>query len=147
MTLVNAGVPNEWVPRFVGHRIWSRPTAKPGADAEWVELLDMWEEITEDPAYPYRFQAWIRWKDQEWAALLAQQVYVEDVPESECTFIEFDRDGETIRYHTWTPPFDDPPALDHHPKGWEPSQPETQQDTEFPTVHSDVGEQFALFDT
>lgn len=147
MTTVNAGVPSQWLPRFIGHRIWSRPTAKPGAHAEWVELLDMWEEITDDPTYPYRFQAWIRWGGKEWAAMLAKLVHVEGVPEAECTFIEWDRDGETIRHYTWTPPFDDPPDLDRHPKGWEPGQPAPQQDIEFPIVESDVGEQFALFDT
>lgn len=147
MTIVNAGVPSEWLPRFIGHRIWSRPTAKPGAEAEWVDLLDMWEEITEDPGYPYRFHAWIWWKGKAWSAMLAKLVHVEGVPEAECTFIEWDRDGETIRHYTWCPPFDDPPDLDRHPKGWEPGQPAPQQDIEFPTVESDVGEQFALFDT
>lgn len=147
MTTVNAGVPSDWLPRFIGHRIWSRPTAKPGAHAEWVDLLDMWEEITEDPGYPYRFHAWIWWKGKAWSAMLAKLVHVEGVPEAECTFIEWDRDGETVRHYTWCPPFDDPPDLDRHPKGWEPGQPAPQQDIEFPTVESDVGEQFALFDT
>lgn len=147
MTTVNAGVPSEWLPRFIGHRIWSRPTAKPGAHAEWVDMLDMWEEITEEPGYPYRFHAWIWWKGKAWSAMLAKLVHVEGVPEAECTFIEWDRDGETVRHYTWCPPFDDPPDLDRHPKGWEPGQPAPQQDIEFPTVESDVGEQFALFDT
>ena len=147
MTTVNAGVPSEWLPRFIGHRIWSRPTAKPGAHAEWVDLLDMWEEITEDPGSPYRFHAWSWWKGNAWSAMLAKLVHVEGVPEAECTFIEWDRDGETVRHYTWCPPFDDPPDLDRHPKGWEPGQPAPQQDIEFPTVESDVGEQFALFDT
>lgn len=147
MTTVNAGVPSQWLPRFIGHRIWSRPTAKPGAHAEWVELLDMWEEITDDPTYPYRFQAWIQWRGTEWAAGLAKLVHVEGVPEAECTFIEWDRDGETVRYYSWSPPFDDPPVLDRHPRGWEPAQDAPQQDIEFPTVESDVGDQFALFDT
>lgn len=146
MTNINAGVPTEWVPRFIGHRIWARPAAKPGAIAEWVELLDVWEEETTDPAYPYRFHAWIWWKGKAWSALLPQQVYIEGVPESECTKQVFDRDGEKVPWWTWTQPFDDPPEWPRHPTGWEPEQPADKLE-EFPTVESDIGDQFALFDT
>lgn len=146
MTNINAGVPTEWVPRFIGHRIWARPTAKPGAIAGWVELVDMWEEITEDPGYPYRFHAWIWWKGKAWSAMLPQVVHVEGVAESECSFIEWDRDGETIRHYRWTAPFDDPPEVERHPKGWEPEQPARAPDP-LPIVPTDFGDQFALFDT
>lgn len=144
MAIVNASVPQEWAPRFIGHRIWSRPEAKPGAIAEWVELLDMWEEITEDPAYPFRFRAWIWWKGKAWSALLAQIVYVEGIPESECTKQVFDRDGEKVPWFTWTQPFDDPPELERYPKGWEPPQP-SQKPEPLPNIVPTVfGDQFAL---
>lgn len=142
---VNASVPNGWLPKFIGHRIWSRPEKKPGSIAEWVELLDVWEEETTDPAYPYRFHAWIWWRGKAWSALLAQVVYVEGVPQSDCTPFVRARDGEDVTHWTWTAPFDDPPQWPRHPKGWEPEQPADKPGEAFPTVDSDIGDQFALF--
>lgn len=142
--LVDASVPNEWIGKFIGHHIWSRPEAKPSARAEWVELLDAWEEETNDPTYRYRFRAWIWWRGKAWSAVLAQKVHTRGIPNDECTFLEWDRTGETVRFHTWTPPTDDPPALDRHPKGWEPPQPLRASNPLPPIVPTEFGDQFAL---
>lgn len=100
--LVDASVPNEWIGASIGHHIWSRPAAKPGAHADWVELLDVWEEETGDPSYPFRFRAWIWWKGKAWVTVLAKMVHTRGIPAEQCTFLEWDRDGETVRYHPLT---------------------------------------------
>lgn len=145
--LVDASVPNEWIGKFIGHRIWSKPTAKSSAIAEWVELLDAWEEETTDPTYPYRFRAWIWWRGQAWSTILAKIIHVEGIPIDECTFFEWDRAGETVRYYTWAPPIDDPPVLLKHPPGWEPPQPPQPRRAPDPLptiVPTEFGDQFAL---
>lgn len=141
--LVDASVPDEWIGTFIGHHIWARPESKPSAPAEWVELLDAWEEETGDPTYPYRFRAWIWWKGKAWLTILAQKVYIQGVPVDECTAMEWDRNGETVTFHTWNPPFDDPPVLELHPAGWTPPQPQQSPDP-LPIVPTEFGDQFAL---
>lgn len=142
--LVDASVPNEWIGAFIGHHIWSRPEAKPGAHADWVELLDVWEEETGDPTYPHRFRAWIWWRGKAWVSVIAKLVHTRGIPAGECTFLEWDRDGETVRYHTWTPPIDDPPVLKTRPPGWEPPQPRRAPDPLPTIVPTECGDQFAL---
>ena len=141
--LVDASVPNEWIGAFIGRHIWARPDAKPGAHAEWVGLLDVWEEETGDPSYPFRFRAWIWWRGKAWVAVLAQKVHIRGIPAGECTFLEWDR-GEQVRYYTWTPPIDDPPVLEKRPPGWEPPQPRRAPDPLPTIVPTEFGDQFAL---
>lgn len=140
--LVDAAVPAEWAVGFIGHRIWSRPTAKPGAHAEWVEMLDVWEE-THPAGDASRLHASIMWRGQAWSAQFAPKVYVQDVPAEQCTFLEWDRDGEQVRYYMWTPPIDDPPVLETHPPGWEPP-PARRAPDPLPIVPTEFGDQFAL---
>lgn len=152
--VVDASVPLEWISKFVGHRIWSRPDSRPGAQAEFCELLDIWEESGHRPDNPFRFRASIRYQGAAHVATLAKAIHVEGVPSLDCYTMKLPGPDKDYVMHKWTPPFDDPPEVAQRDPGFVPELPamcpqmeslSSGTDQENPsTVETECGDQFVL---
>lgn len=141
--LVDASVPSKWLPHFIGHHIWTRPTSAPQiAPAQWCELLDVWVASHAEGEFWWGLRrAVVTWNGMPTVTKLARNTHVQAVPADECTSMLLEN-GAT--FHEWTTPFDDPPNLEQRPWDWAPTI--TLAPTPEPeAVPTDAGPQFILF--
>ena len=107
--VVDATVPTDWSPRFIGCQVWS--------GGRWVELLDVWIEDGEDRDCWISRRRTVRDSTGTRVEACAQNTHVQDVPAELCSHRLLE---EGISVWDWNTPPGPPPPLPVRPAGWAP---------------------------
>lgn len=139
MTEFDATVPVQWLPKFIGHPLWSRPDGvSETTPPDFYELVACSEIDTGRPPgrYGYYKRAWVRHNGIVSPAALPSSCTMRGIPQEECTERIIRERGEEYRWWEWNPPEAEPPKWELHPDGWNPA---------LTAVVAPVGDDGALF--
>lgn len=120
MKTVNATVPVAWVPRFIGHKIWIKPTGTAGqSPAQYLDLIDC---DLENSQWGTKARAWVRHNGQIKHGLLPRLCTIADLPQHECVEHVLKDGKNEYRQWQWQPPTGEPePWWPVHNSTWQPT--------------------------
>lgn len=105
MSTVDATVPSEWLPAFIGHMVWAKPYDAPdGEPATWHKLVDVYVDMTVESWHGRRLTIDVDGDHRD--AYMAKSSYIRGIPDTECQH----RPDIAAQWYEWLPPFDDPPT-------------------------------------
>lgn len=134
--VVDATVPTDWLPSFIGHQVWSK--------GQWAQLLEVWIEAGPDQNCWLSRRRAVRDAKGTRVEACARNSFVQAVPEDECELVHLE---ENTTIWEWAPPgYGDFPApsLPVRPQGWRPPATPPQPIDITPPTH-DQGDEYALF--
>lgn len=120
LVLIDASVPREYLPLFIGHKVWTRPQSKGHGEAMFHQLLDVWQ-VDRPGDYP-EYLMWCLVGERAMACSPAHLMYVQGVESSLCSLSQVETRFGLKPWWEFKPAGETPP-MPVYPLGWRPKQP------------------------